>query len=354
MYSALVTKDFFNKPWCSLIVLGLLLLYKLINIFDFLKIKIRFSIYEKLILQVCRLCRDQPFLLKKISFYSHPIYQPKNKYDSPIEIHSIVSHEVLSYYIVMAKSFQHFSEIRPQFVVHEDGSFTKNDCVFLNHQLPNSTLITFKQSTQKMKQLLKKFPILQKYRLSKHNNKINIMTTVDIPYYTKPKDVFYMDGDILFFNRPAQLCRWLQNKKARKEILFMRDHSNVYVVSERVCKEKFGVCHFDRFNMGILCYPKSLFNLRSINTYFKLLYEQDKDDIMVRDQTYFMIHFQKEKQKMKVLNEKKYFVYGVGYYNELYLNQRQDDTICCHYTSTVRHHIYKNAVLLMFRMKNLF
>ena len=105
--------------------------------------------------------------------------------------------------------------------------------------------------------------------------------------------------------------------------------------------------------MGILTYPKKLFDLRSINKYFKILENLDKDDVMVRDQTYYMIYFQQKKQKMVALNEDKYHVYGITPTSEVVANRRNSNTICCHYTSTVRDAIYKEGIITMFKMRNL-
>ena len=253
----------------------------------------------------------------------------------------------------MAKSLQYFSQINTLFVVHDDGSLTKGDYMFLNKQLPGVSVIPYVYSTRIMKEVLKKYPCLLSYRLRKHPNKINLISTIDIPYFTNSKHVFYIDGDILFFKKPKLLCDWLIHENKRTEIFYMKDHGNFYVLSEKKCREIFKVGYLDKFNMGILCYPKKLLDLKSINEYFSLLEQLDRDDLMVRDQTYFMIHFQKQRQTVKVLNEKTYLVYGQGPVTKV-IDKRRDDTVCCHYTFTVRDYIYKEAIIVLFRMNNLY
>lgn len=345
--------DFFYKPRSSLVVLGLLTLNRYFVMLDKLNITIKPSLKEKLVSSLLRVSKDGKYLLNKLSYYSHPIDQTIFKHKSPIEIHSIVSHEVLPCYILMAKSLQYFCRISALFVVHDDGSLTVEDFDYLKEQLPSVLLLTFKHSTSVMKKVLKEYPCLLRYRIKKHKNRINLITTIDIPYFTNSEYVFYIDGDILFFKNPKKICEWLINKNKRIEILYMKDHSNFYVLSEKKCREVFSVGYLKKFNMGILCYHRKLFDLKSINEYFSLLEQLDRDDIMVRDQTYFMIHFQKQRQNLKVLNEKTYLVYGQGPVTKV-VDKRRDDTVCCHYTFTVRDYIYKEGIIVLFRMNNLY
>lgn len=352
-FTKLKIKDFLKKPKSSLIILMLLLFYIFFNLLEKCKIKIKFSLKEKIITNFTKLSEDKRYLLNKLNCYSKPISKKRFKFKSTVEVHSIVSHLVLPYYIIMVKSLQYFSQIYIKFIVHEDGSLTKSDILFLHKQLQNSKLITYKESTEKVKKILKNYPCLLSYRIRNHINKVNLMTTVDVPYFSNSEHVLYVDGDILFFNKPKQLCEWLLNKKQRNKILYTRDHSNCYVLSKNECRKIFKVSYLNRFNMGILAYEKDFLNLKSLNYYFSQLKNLKKDDYWGLDQTYFMIYFQKLNKKLEVLYGKKYLVYGMGYENFIFVDKRKQNTISCHYTSTVRDYIYKEAIIVLFKMKNL-
>jgi lipopolysaccharide biosynthesis glycosyltransferase len=192
--------------------------------------------------------------------------------------------------------------------------------------------------------------VLLRYRLAKHCNKINIISTVDIPFFTKSDDVFYIDGDILFYKKPQRLNAWLTDEKMRKNILYLKDFCCAYALSERMCEKVYHVKYMNKFNMGVLCYPKKLFNLNAINEYFSLLESLDKDEVMLRDQTYFMIYFQR-KMPMEMLNANQYHVYNTYQDKRLYVNNR--NVILRHYTTNIRDEIYKDAIFLLLAMRNL-
>lgn len=341
-----------RKPKSSLIIIILLFLYNLFYLSERIRINIPFRIIEKLVTFFVNLSKNKIFLFNKLSSYSKSAEQQPTR--SLIEIHSMVSHESVTYYILMIKSLQHHTEISSPIVVHDDGSITKQDQKFLKKHLPGVKIITYEHSTKIMKILLKKYPCLLNYRLTRHKYRTHLISTVDIPYFTNSRDIFYIDGDILFFNKPLQICKWLKDEKRNERILFTRDHSDTYILSEKKCREVFHVGYLDRFNMGILCFPKKYFDIKFVNKFFKLLHKLGKDDALVRDQTYYMIYFQKRLVQLEVLDEKKYLTYGkddTGYY---WNNNRTAETISCHYTTTVRESIYKESIVLLFKMKNLY
>lgn len=361
MNNYIITKlkvtDFIHKPKSSFVILCLIIINKIFIVLNNFHIKISFSFKEKILSIILLLSSDGEFLLSKISAYSKPIDQSKFKNISPVEIHSMVSDGAVLFYVTMVKSFQYFSKIKMNFFVHQVGSLSIENISFIKNQIPGIKIVTLEESLKEVKTILKKHQFLLDGRASKHKNRINLFSTIDIPYLTKSEHLVNIDGDIIFFKRPDKLCEWLLNKNKRKFVLHMEDHSNCQVLSERKCQELFHVSYIEKFNMGILCYPKKIFDLKSVSFFFKTLWNLDKDNFIGRDQTYFMIHLQKTLQKVQALDAKKYQVFGEGqteagdYFTVF--NKRNKNTICCHYTSTVRKYIYKEAIHVLFKMNNL-
>lgn len=345
-----IFNDLKENPKSSFVVISLLIAYKLLHFFEWATKISLYPLAAKIVSFFFKLPIDQRFVLEKLNDFSKPVPEEWYEHSSSIEMHNIISHEVVPYYIMMVKSFQYFSRIKVPVVAHEDGSLTEADCALLERQLPDIRILRFDATTARMEKVLKDYPMLLKYRLKDHMNKINLISTVDIPFFSKSKEVFYIDGDIVFFNKPTQICEWFLDKKKRNRILYTEDAVNGFALSKKQCEDFFGVGFLSKFNMGILCYSKRILDLEFLNEYFSVLHKLGKDDAMLRDQTYFMILFQKIKPALEVLDPQKYLVYSLGGATRN-IQEKQDDTICCHYTHDVRHRIYKDSVQLLFKMK---
>jgi len=341
-HNRLTIIDSIKRPKSSFVIFCLLLLVKIYKAINKTKITIPFKCYEKIITYILKISKDGNYVLDKLNRYSIPIPHQRFRHTTNIEVHSMVSHLVLPYYLLTVKTLQYYSQINFPFVVHDDGSLTEIDVDQIRRNVVNVIILPFEESTKKVCHLIRNYPCLVKYRQKKHKNKINLISTIDIPYLSNSQNIFYLDGDILFFRKPLEICNWVLKPKQRKSVLFMTDRENGYALSEKLCQKYFNVGYIDRFNMGILCFSKKLFDLPMINHFFSVMSLLKKHTVMLRDQTYWMIYLQKRHQPLKRLNNQ---------YIIPYETHGDNKTICRHYISPIREKIYLDAIVLLFKLR---
>jgi threonylcarbamoyladenosine tRNA methylthiotransferase CDKAL1 len=334
-------KDFLFKPKSSLVAFNLLILAKTFSLFDRYGILQGDKLREKVIFFLCDISKDHRYLLNKLMFYLKPISNQKFNYQTKIEIHSTISHKNLSHYILAINSLQSLSDVKFPIVVHDDGSLSSQDMVFLKTQIPEIKIINFKKSTEIMKKVLKNYPYLLEYRLSNYKNPSHLINTIDIPYFAESKYIIYLDSKVLFFKKPRSICNWVLKNKNKNKFLYMKDYVNDYVLSNIQCQNYFKVGYLNKFNIGILCYTKSILDLDKLNRYFSLLKLLGKDAVNSRDQTYLMILAQKKYKIIMPLN-KNYVVSFAG--------EKDDKTVCYHYENGESDKFYKDAILLLLKL----
>lgn len=294
------------------------------------------SIPDSFLLAIIHISKDPKYLFDKVVTNTQAVNQDAYPAAPLVEVHSIVSTAVLTMYVLMAKSFQLATKLKVNFVVHDDGSLRKEHISFLKKHLPGVRIFTERQALQMFDDQLKNYPMLYSYRHKQHPNKINIISTVDIPQSSKKKFVLYLDGDMLFFNEPTELKAWMLHP-TQDQMIYSQDYKNAYILPQTVIKKKFGVEIIKKFNMGILAYPASALNLPKLEKYFTFLHQIKKDDIMLRDQTYWMMLARQIFKGGTKLSD----TYVVSF-----AGKRTKDTICYHYTSEVRLRIYPDGIYL--------
>ena len=166
-----------------------------------------------------------------------------------------------------------------------------------------------------------------------------MIAIIDIPYFAQSKKIISLDSDILFFKPPKTIIKWIRNKKNDQELLYMQDYVDAYVLSKNIIRKKYGLNVISKFNMGILCYQKKTFTLSETNTYFSLLHKQKVGQVMLRDQTFWMLHALQNYQCILPLNSN---------YIVSFASPKTPKTVCFHYTSEIRSKIYTAGVELLF------
>jgi len=183
-----------------------------------------------------------------------------------LEIHTLICKRDINWFIVTIKLFAYYSKLDFDVVIHEDGSFDKDDCKYLIDTIPNSSIISRVQSEEEIKNFLKDYELCTHFRLAKHHTIFRVKL-FDPFYFTKSHNLIYIDSDILFCKEPLALIENIKHKKGA----YLKDTWSAYCVPFRD-EDNDILC--DRFiNAGLNYYPTHThYSLDHIEKCLEILY----------------------------------------------------------------------------------
>jgi hypothetical protein len=283
---------------------------------------------------VNRLLRDKLELLKHVIGYTKPFPIID---ESDAEIHTCICHKDITQYILCLKSFLFFANIHIAVIVHDDGSLTKQDFVLLHKHFPGIQIYDYSSSTDTVKNSIDKFPNLKRERLEPKWNKNHLIIMFDEPFFAKKKKIVHLDSDILFYNYPSQLIKWITSNTDKTETLFIRDIGNYYSLSERVINIIYKKQPIPCLNSGLRCYWKQSTDPKEMEYLIDLLGRFNDLDYW-RDQTYTLVNTLSHYKKVTMF-DKNYIISPCP--------QVTKSTICIHYVTPVRNQLFIDGVTLL-------
>jgi lipopolysaccharide biosynthesis glycosyltransferase len=184
-----------------------------------------------------------------------------------LEIHTLMCSADIDWLIKTVKLFTHHSELDFNLVVHEDGSFTKNDITKLSSSLDNTSVIGREYADEHIKEFLDNHELCTHFRFSEHHTIFRIKL-FDPFFFTKSNNVMYMDSDILFCKKPHELIEYVNNKIG----FYLLDMSSAYCVPFR--DEDHDTSIYRKINAGLNYYPtKNHYNLDYVEECLSILYQ---------------------------------------------------------------------------------
>jgi hypothetical protein len=329
-------KDFFKRPKSN----SICLIIKIMNYF-LTKGIIPYNQASILTKIALYFSKDRKYVFSNLIFHSKPLRA--KKYFSKInevEIHSVIQHEAVSYYILAIKSFLYYLDFNLPVTLHDDGSLSDLDIKILKYHIPHINIIKYESAKKEILNKIKKYKYLYKNR-NCDTNVYHLITTLDIPFFSKSKKIIYLDSDVLFYGKPQKIINWINDNGKSMCILFQRDYVDAHALTKKELMKYFELEYYPNFNMGILCYFKKSLDFESLNYYFKVLDKLNKIKVPVSDQTYWMIHALKFYDKRIQLNKN----YIVSFASEV-----SHKTVCFHYTSEIRDNIYVEGIQVIFKI----
>lgn len=300
----------------------------------FLDEKIKFKLLSKIL----DVSKDHKYIFNKLIVLTKPSLYKITNID--VEIHSVIQHDAVLYYMLCLKSLLHQLNFEPKIIVHDDGSLEKSDMDLLKSHFPNLRICEYEKSTNEVLEQIGRFKSLYINRKNRFNKNWHMLTLLDVPLLARSSKILYLDSDILFYRKPNTLVKWM-NDSSDNSILYMGDYVHAGVLSIKEIVKYFGVKPIIKLNMGILCYSRKSLNLTEMNNYFKFLSTVKKNNRLLRDQTYWMLHAARHCGAKLPLNSN---------YIVSFRSKRSSRTVCMHYTSEIRERIYTDGIQLMIQI----
>jgi len=228
-------------------------------------------------------------ILHTPSFDSNP--------SASVEIHSLISHNDISMYLLAIKSFLRFySDV--SLVVHDDGTLTKKDINLLQEHLKNVRVINKESADIKIKSFLKDKTNCMNFRQSY----INSMQVFDYYLFSNKNKIISFDSDILFLKEPKDIIDWIKNQN--KEVLYNAESD----LPHNILFEQENIPELKNLNCGFMCFYKEFMDYKLIESLLKKVRDKQKEE-RLWSQAYFSAIFKIKNIETKALPKDKYRVY---------------------------------------------
>ncbi len=201
----------------------------------------------------------------------------------PISVHMLVSSRTWHAGLLAIISFEHFTERRWEFFMHEDGSVDQASRRQIERWLPGVRFVPRPEAEQRLANDLRAHP-----RSLAHRAKwILLLKFFDSIAFAPHPRFIVLDSDVIFFRRPPEILEWADS--GREECWFNHDTKEVYCASRDRIEPVFGFPLWDRVNSGLCLLAAETFS-RDMSERFLAEMEDRADRPIFFEQTLFAFH----------------------------------------------------------------
>lgn len=201
--------------------------------------------------------------------------------DKNFELHILCQKSDIWTMIWAVKSFLYFSELKPQIVIHEDGSFTPSVTSEVKRLFPEAIIIFYRDADKSIKERHDLTNKLLEHR--KRGHKL-VLKLIDIFLLSKGDIVMVLDSDILFFKKPLEIMEFISGESGYQAVMSGIDNGQKkFGIS--VLNKYYGKYNLERrrapfLNSGLILYRKNDLSERQLMEYF--------DNVLLRPGDYFV------------------------------------------------------------------
>ena len=223
---------------------------------------------------------------------------PVERYDdAEVEVHSLLDHNFLFYYLVAIKSLVHFSKTKFSIYCHCcQPNMTEEDVAILKKHIKGVNYIGRDHADREMKKVLKPYKTCYEQRI---NNLAVIGTSgkfFDQLHFSKANKLVLLDADTLFLNTPTEIDEWALSNG--KDSLHLKNIVNWYCIPYPQINEINGLPKVKPlFNAGLLCFDKRplVENMGRVEEIMSII-DAAKGDFSGLDQTVFALMLSNQRQ----------------------------------------------------------
>ena len=205
-----------------------------------------------------------------------------------VEVHTLIDHNFLIYYLVAIKSFYFFAKRKFSIYCHCcTNNMTSKDVEILKKHIVGVNFVDRETSDKIMKERLSGYRLCLKYRDEIDADNSSPPKLFDQILISKTKKLILLDADTLFFNYPSEIIEWADSDASTS--LYLKDIMTVYMIEYPAINEIKGLPRVPpHFNAGLLCFDKRVLtdNLDRIEELCRMLLAHG-GDFCGLDQTIF-------------------------------------------------------------------
>ncbi len=135
--------------------------------------------------------------------------RPHENRESNFSVHMLCQEPDVAMVEWSIRSFLKHSGFSPRIVIHDDGTMTKRSAELLEKRIPNLQVL-FKADARKALQANPGYtPLVRKFDEQGHKVSLQL---IDCYLLSDTEKVMLLDGDVLFFKKPAEVIDFIENK----------------------------------------------------------------------------------------------------------------------------------------------
>lgn len=248
----------------------------------------------------------------------------------PVEIHVLTSQNDCLNVFWALKSFYVYSDRRYPLCIHDDGTLDTEAMETLARHFPHARIIPREQADREV------FPGLEAYPRCAELRRTNTLSlkVFDFRHYLDSERLLLLDSDVLFFAKPTELLRRLEDSGWRRNSV-NEDIEDAYTVDPRTVREHCGFALCPRFNSGLGIIHKASLQLDWIEEFLGL--------------PGITGHFWRIEQTLLALCSSRFGVELLPPEYRVRLNGSSEGFPCRHYVGAIRHLMYGEGMALLAR-----
>jgi hypothetical protein len=192
--------------------------------------------------------------------------------EGQFELHTLACEQDFLNSLWALKTFYYFAELRPPLVIYDDGSLTEASLAAFAEHFPGCRIVGRDRFDRDMEHFLKAYPISLSY--SRMRSFYCALKLFGPMYYPQSEYVLSLDSDVLFFKRPGELLRHIENGTA----FYNNDYQDAYSYPVDFLKNRLKVEVGHKINSGLTYLAKRDFagSMDLVESYFGMVAETSK------------------------------------------------------------------------------
>jgi len=167
------------------------------------------------------------------------------------------------------RSFLHYSELRPQLIIHDDGTLSTDHQQQLLQHFPQARIIRFHQAHDDMSKALADYPSAYRYRLTEYT--WPAIKLLDFAHYSRGRAFMVLDADVLFFKRPDEIIQAIKQRNG----FFMSDWQDAYTWPLERWPAVLGTDGIPEVNVGLFYLPDGgMYDLNYVEQFLDAYYQR--------------------------------------------------------------------------------
>jgi hypothetical protein len=245
--------------------------------------------------------------------------------DGRCEIHVLTSRQDWLNLIWTLKSFYAASRQKYELCIHDDGSLDEPARSGLSKHFPSARIIDRDAADREVLPTLEDFPRCRSFRESNHL----APKLFDFRHYLRSDRMLLLDSDVLFFRRPDELLRRIEDPAYRQNTV-NADVATGYTVDPVAAGAQFGIEVPERFNSGLGVINRASLRLEWIEEFLGF--------------PGILGHFWRIEQTLFALLSARYGVELLPDEYRVSLARGTENCVAKHYVGAVRHLMYAEGM----------
>ena len=241
------------------------------------------------------------------------------------EVHILTSADDWQNALWAIKSFYHASNASYALNVHDDGTLPEEGRRAIGRLFPDAAVISRSQSDRDVTPWLAPYPKCAAFRKS---NKL-ALKVFDTMFYAQAPRIMLLDSDILFFRRPAEFLRRIENADYRVNSA-NADVASAYTVTPDEVRRSLGFTLIEKFNSGLCLLHRDSLRLDWLEDFLGL------PDVLS--------HFWRIEQTLLALSSSKFGVELLPEDYSVRLDRNVTGLPCRHYVGAIRNLMYSEGI----------